>query len=65
MPTGKVLKYNKNRKYNVIRPDNWKTGLIDVLFEEKNNFKIGDRVEYTYKDVNGKRYTESLKKLDT
>ena len=64
MPTGTIYKYNKNRKFSVIRPDRWKTGLIDVLFESRSfNTKLGEKVSYDYKDVNGKRYAENLKKI--
>lgn len=65
MPTGTIYKYNRNRKFSVIRPDEWKTGLVDVLFETKNfDAKLGDKVSYDQKMVNGKRYAENIKKID-
>jgi len=63
MATGTIYKYNTNRKYNIIRPDEWKTGLMDILFTEKGNYKLGDKVEYDWKLVNGKKYAENLKVL--
>jgi|DEB0MinimDraft_10_1074344.scaffolds.fasta_scaffold00009_10 cold shock CspA family protein len=64
MPTGTIYKYNKNRKFSVIRPDNWKTGLIDVLFETITfDAKLGDRVEYDQIQIKSKRYAQNLKKI--
>lgn len=64
MPTGTIYKYNKNRKFSVIRPDNWKTGLIDVLFETITfDAKLGDRVEYDQIQIKNKRYAQNLKKI--
>jgi len=63
MFTGTIYVYNKKRKYNVIRPDQWTTGLIDILLEHKGDFKVGEKVEYIYKEVNGKRYAEYIKKI--
>jgi len=64
MPTGTIYKYNSNRKYSIIRPDQWKTGLIDVLFETKDfKAKLGDKVEYDQKMQNGKRYAQNIKKI--
>ena len=64
MPTGTIYKYNTKRKYSVIRPDEWKSQLIDVLFETKDfSCKLGDKVEYDQKFENGKRYAQNIKKI--
>jgi cold shock CspA family protein len=64
MPTGTIYKYNTNRKFSIIRPDQWKSGLIDVLFETQNfKCKLGDKVEYDQKFEKGKRYAENIKKI--
>lgn len=66
MPIGTVSKYNKNRKYSIILPDEWKTKRMDVLFETHMlDAKLGDRVSYNYVDRNGKRYAENLQKLSS
>jgi cold shock CspA family protein len=66
METGTIYKYNKNRKYSVILPDQWKTCRMDVLFES-NSFDttLGEKVQYTWVERNGKRYAQNLQKLDT
>ena len=64
MPTGTIYKYNKNRKFSIIRPDEWKTQLIDVLFETKDfEAKLGDKVEYIQENIKGKRYAKNIKKI--
>ena len=66
MPIGTISKYNKNRKYSIILPDEWKTKRMDVLFETQLlDAKLGDRVSYNYVDRNGKRYAENLQKLSS
>ena len=63
MPTGTVYKYNKRRKFSVIRPNNWKTGLVDVLFETKDfETKLGEKVEYESETINGKKYALNIKR---
>ena len=64
MPTGTIYKYNKNRKYSIILPDEWKTCRMDILFETAS-FKttLGEKVEYNWIEKNGKRYAENLKKI--
>jgi len=64
MPIGTIYKYNSKRKFSVIRPKEWKTNLIDVLFETKDfECKLGDSVEYDEKEVNGKKYAQNIKKI--
>ena len=47
MPIGQIIKYNKKRKYSIIRPKEWGPELYDVLFETKDfKARIGDVVEY-------------------
>jgi cold shock CspA family protein len=66
MPTGTIYKYNKNRKFSVIKPDEWKTGRIDVLFETATfETKLGEKVQYDYSERNGKRYAQNIKKIGT
>jgi hypothetical protein len=65
MPLGTIYKYNKNRKYSVIIPDEWKTRRTDVLFETATfETKLGERVSYDWVERNGKRYAENLKKVE-
>jgi len=64
MFTGTIYVYNNKRKYNIIRPDKWTTGLIDILFEQKGDYVVGEKVQYRYKEVNGKRYAEYIKKIN-
>ena len=63
MPIGQIIKYNKKRKYSIIRPKEWGPELYDVLFETKD-FKalIGDVVEYEELLSNGKNMHLILKK---
>ena len=64
MPTGTIYKYNKNRKFSIIRPDEWKTQLIDVLFETKDfDTKLGEKVKYDQENIKGKRYAKNIKKI--
>jgi len=64
MPTGTVSKYNKNRKYSVIKPKEWKTERRDVLFlSSEYTFELGDEVEYIVEYVNGKGYAQNIKKV--
>ena len=65
MPIGQIIKYNKKRKYSIIRPKEWGPELYDVLFETKD-FKalIGDVVEYEELLSNGKKYAFNLKKIE-
>ena len=64
MPVGTIYKYNSKRKFSVIRPKEWKTNLMDVLFETKDfECKLGDNVEYDEKEVNGKKYAQNIKKI--
>jgi hypothetical protein len=65
MPIGQIIKYNKKRKYSVIRPDKWGRELYDVLFETKD-FKalLGDVVEYEEVLSNGKKYALNLRKIE-
>jgi len=65
MFTGTVIKYNTKRKFNVIMPDKWGSTRMDILFETANfdKFKLGDKVEYNYTEVNGKRYAEKITKI--
>jgi len=64
MPTGTIYKYNKVRKFSVIRPKDWKTNLQDVLFTTVSfDCKLGDHVEYDHVLRNGKRYAENLRKI--
>ena len=64
MPTGTVSKYNKNRKYSVIKPKEWKTERRDVLFlSSEYKFELGDEVEYIVEYVNGKGYAQNIKKV--
>ena len=63
MPTGTVYKYNKRRKFSVIRPNHWTTGLVDVLFETKDfETKLGEKVEYESETINGKKYALNIKR---
>ena len=65
MPIGQIIKYNKKRKYSIIRPKEWGPELYDVLFETKD-FKatLGDVVEYDEILSNGKKYALNLKKIE-
>jgi len=66
METGTILKYNKNRKYSVILPDQWKTNRMDVLFESNSiECKLGDKVTYEWTESNGRRYAKNIQKLAT
>ena len=66
MATGTVYKYNKNRKFSIIRPKEWKIQRQDVLFESAQySFSLGDKVEYDVEYRNGKGYASNIKKLDT
>jgi len=65
MPVGKIYKYNKNRKFSVIRPKEWKTQRQDVLFESiQHACCLGDNVEYDVEYRNGKGYATNIKKID-
>lgn len=65
MAVGTVYKYNKNRKFSVIRPKEWKIQRQDVLFESTQYaFSLGDRVEYDVEYRNGKGYATNIKKID-
>lgn len=64
MPTGTVSKYNKNRKYSVIMPKEWKTERKDVLFlSSEYTFALGDEVEYIVEYINGRGYAQNIKKI--
>jgi len=66
METGTISKYNKNRKYSVILPDQWKTARMDVLFESSSfECKLGDKVTYEWVESNGRRYAKNIQKLTT
>ena len=65
MAVGTVYKYNKNRKFSVIRPKEWKIQRQDVLFESTQYaFNLGDHVEYDVEYRNGKGYATNIKKID-
>jgi len=64
MPTGTIDKFNKNRKYSIIKPKEWKTERRDVLFlSAEYDFAIGDQVEYIVSYKNGKGYAQNIKKI--
>ena len=66
MPIGTIYKYNKNRKFSIIRPKEWKTERQDVLFESiQYTFNLGDHVRYDVEYRNGKGYASNIQKLDT
>lgn len=65
MPVGQVYKYDKNRKYSIIRPKTWGNTLKDVLFlSSEHDLKKGDAVEYTSELKNKKTYATFIKKID-
>ena len=64
MPLGQVYKYNKNRKYSIIRPKTWGDTLKDVLFlSSDHDLKKGDTVEYNSEVKNKKTYATFIKKI--
>jgi hypothetical protein len=64
MPLGTIYKYNKNRKYSVIRPKTWGDTLRDLIFETAGtDFKVGDTVEYTAEIVNKRDFAKNIKKV--
>lgn len=64
MPIGQVYKYDKNRKYSVIRPKTWGPALNDVLFLSADyDLKKGDTVEYSSEMKNKKFYASNIQKI--
>ena len=64
MPIGQVYKYNKNRKFSIIRPKTWGDTLHDVMFlSSEYDLKKGDTVEYTREMKNKKFYATNIKKI--
>lgn len=62
--TGTIVKFSKSKKYGTILPDSWKTQRQDVFFESAlYDLNLGDKVEYTYVEKNGRRYAETLEKI--
>ena len=64
MPVGQVYKYDKKRKYSIIRPKTWGNTLTDVLFlSSDHDLKKGDTVEYSSEVKNKKTYATFIKKI--
>mgnify|MGYP001067853463 CR=1 FL=1 len=63
--TGTIIKFSKRKKYGTILPDQWKVQRQDVFFETVDyNFVLGDKVEYSWIEKNGRRYAETIKKIE-